>query len=145
MHSASILELVDHEVIDLCACLFVDERRVTSGNHPVQQFRCVGNQHHVLFFAIGRDLIGYIGENAQCIIVTDDLAGGVVVCHLLKAGNGFLDALIQSVLESCTNDCFLTGIHLLGKACLQIIGKATESHGWLFDFTRRPSAEMEHL
>ena len=80
LHAAGVLELVNHDVVQGGAHLFVDERGVACSGQAMEQGGGVGQQEAVLFGIEGVHLVGQAVKQLQG---TQVLQGEAAAVHLL--------------------------------------------------------------
>ena len=99
LHPAGVLKLVDHVMVDLRAGFLIDKGGVAALDHLAQQFVGVGDEHDVVLRPVGTDLAGNVCQDAQRIIITDNLLGGEIIGSVVIALNQLFHAVIQSRLH----------------------------------------------
>ena len=135
LHTAGILELVDHIMIHMRTGLLIDKRSIASADHLIQQFRRIGDQHDILIFAVRGDLTGDIRQDSQCIIITDNFSGGIISSQIGKQGDDLLDAIIQPLFKYTADNLARPRRSRFSETALQVISQTDESSSRLFHFT----------
>ena len=81
LHYARVLELVDHDVVEMCSYLLEDERRVGVVYHHAQQVLCVAEQESVGFGVHLFHLVFYVSEQSEVVDVLERCGHGVHYSH----------------------------------------------------------------
>ena len=141
LHSAGVLKLVYHIMVDMCTGFFIDERSIAAFNHLTEQFGRVGNQHHIFFFPISGYLAGHIGQDPQRIIITDNFTGGIIGSQITEQGNNSFDAIVQTILKGTSDDLPGTERNRFRETAVQIIRQTDKSSGRLFHLSLHQTVE----
>ena len=141
LHSAGVLKLVYHIVIDMRTGLLINERSVATPDHLIQQLGRVGNQHHIFFFPVGGYLAGHIGQNPQGIIITDNFTGGIISGQIIEQGNNPFDTIVQAILESTSDDLPGTERNRFRETAVQVIRQTDKSCGRFFHLSLHQTVE----
>src|SRR5690606_41941878 len=91
LKSRSVLEFVDEIVAVKRSHLFIDKRRVRFAHHPVEKFRRVVQEHHVVLILVLLQLSGDVGDKSERVKVCQH--------HLRRKSSGIMLASVFMYLD----------------------------------------------